>query len=69
MPRNFVVRIAGPLHDSLTTVRGRILQLTHLGARPRTIEPGALVHQSVDKRRRARDYNPDVLPVDYTLTS
>ena len=57
----------GTAHDSLATASGRILQLTHLGARPRTIEPGALVHKSVDKRRRAKDYNPEVLPAEHSL--
>ena len=58
----------GKLHDSLATIPGRILQATHLGARPRTIEPGAKIHASVEQRRQHTDYNPDPIPEDYEIT-
>ena len=65
----FIGRSLGKLHDSLATIPGRSLQATHLGARPRTIEPGARIHASVEQRRQHTDYDPNPIPDDYEIAS
>ncbi|EPC04090.1 hypothetical protein L861_01925 [Litchfieldella anticariensis FP35 = DSM 16096] len=53
------------LHDSLATPGGRMLKWLHLGARPRMIPEGALIHEGVDQRLAHCDYQPSSLPGHY----
>ena len=52
----------GKLHDYLATIPGRVLQILHLGARPREIPQHATRHPSVQQRQQATEYTPDNLP-------